>query len=146
VLRKKLKNGVQMRSQRLFFISTFYMILALLVSCSRSYGPEDIAPSGELKTVFEYPKSVLVPIAVSAKTTDAETGKLVAKAEFIRFSNRGIVIKETHYGPSGEVIFTCESEFDTAGHKIKEINPKGRKVFEVYSFWPTFSHWRYPTW
>lgn len=129
-----------MKFERILFRLASFTILVFLASCSSNYQPEDIAPSGELITTFEYPRSRLVPIASSAKTTDEQTGKLVAKAELVKFgTNNTLIVRETHYGPKGEIIFTCESEFRTDGFKIGETKTKGKKVFELYDQWPTFS-------
>ena len=125
------------RLKRIFLLMTL-IILIFNASCSKR--SNDISPSGKLITTYEYPKSGLVPIAQSSKTMEEQTGRLVAEAEIIRFTpNNTIVIREIHYGSKGEVIYTCESEFNTAGFKIKETKTKGRKVFEVYREWPISS-------
>lgn len=122
-----------MKSERTFWGLVFLTLF--LTSCSR--------PSGEFVTTFEYYENPYIPFAKSAKTVDERTGKLIAKAELVRFSeNNTLIVKETHYtyfGPIKIVSFTCESEFGFGGLKISETKIRGRKVFDVYNTWPTYT-------
>lgn len=133
---RKETTGGKMRKVRRNLLLISLAILIFLIGCSNN------SPTNFV-TTFEYPKSGLVPIAQSAKTIDEQTGKLVAEAELIGFSsNSTLIVKEAHYkyyGPIKIVIFSCKSEFRMDGIKIRETEIKGRKVFEVYHMWPTFS-------
>lgn len=123
-----------MKSGRILLGLIFLTVLVFLVSCTR--------PSGNFETTYKYPDNPSIPVAISATTIDKATGKVVAKAEFVRVTPQGTtIIRETHYTSYGFIrvpIYTCESEFGSNGVKIGEERGKGKRgAFDMYPTWPT---------
>ncbi|WAC07729.1 MAG: hypothetical protein OS130_00580 [Thermodesulfobacteriota bacterium] len=123
-----------MKTERIIFGLIFITVLVFLASCTR--------PSGEFETTFKYADNPAIPVAISATTIDKQTGKVVAKGEFVRVTPEGTtIVKETHYTNYAFIrvpIFTCETEFGANGVKIAEERPKGKRGgYDMYPSWPT---------
>ncbi len=94
---------------------------------------------GEFWTIFFYRDEDKLTIAEGARTFD-KSGRLVAEARLVGFLDKELdpqrfEIEEAHYGPEGDLIFTCKSRFDDLGVKIVQAEEQGKKRQEYYFIW-----------
>jgi len=87
--------------------------------------------------VFFYENDLMM--ARGARTFDV-SGRLVAEARLVRFLEREreperFEVEEFHYGPEGDVVFTCISQYNDLGIKIGETEENGKKKRDYYFFW-----------
>jgi hypothetical protein len=94
---------------------------------------------GVFRNIFFYENEERLTIAKGAQTF-SKSGRLLAEARLLRFldpdqkPNR-FEIEERHYGPEGNLIFTCKSQFDDLGAKVGQSEEEGKKAEEYYFIW-----------
>jgi hypothetical protein len=63
-------------------------------------------------------------------------GALWATGQLLRYENDGrAVIEETHFSPSGSIVYKGELVFDVNGHPIQSESRMGAKANDIFESW-----------